>query len=505
MKKNSNAYTVIKNMSMSEKRYFKLFSERHIIGGKNKYVDIFDILDKASEEDDGKIKIQLKACNVNTDFLSADKNYLYNLILKSLNDFHNGKTHNLETKSLLESIEILFHKGLYSECLKLIVRAEELATECDNFSLMLDILTWKKKCLGYSKGIHAANEANQSMNIYLDKLANLKQITDIYYQIGVLYFKEERPNEKEALLRLQKIMRNPLLKSETAALSFTAKIFYLLTYCNYYNLIGENRKEYDYLKRVVNIMQSSKLYCSENPLDYITIFNRLISYLKFYEQDNFHENITIIRGFPAQTRIRRDLLEQRVFIYSYSNELEFCVINDYYDEAVSKIKEIEKGITKLDIQIEPFYMMEFYYYITVTYICVGDYSKALRYNNLILNEFSEADRPFMYAKAEILNAVIHFERGNFDLVTSIVKSVNKRYSKTTGFSELEKQILKTINKISLQGDGSANAVAKEFSTILNSYENPNFNVTPKNYGRINYLKWVKSKTVKKTVNDCFGK
>ena len=52
MKKNSNAFVVIKSLTMSEKRYFKIFSERHTIGSQNKYVALFDQLDKSEDEDD---------------------------------------------------------------------------------------------------------------------------------------------------------------------------------------------------------------------------------------------------------------------------------------------------------------------------------------------------------------------------------------------------------------------------------------------------------------------
>ncbi len=82
MKKNSNAYVLIKSLTMSEKRYFKIFSERHTIGKQNKYVALFNLLDTNEQEDDGWIKQELKSLKINSDFLSADKNYLYNLILR---------------------------------------------------------------------------------------------------------------------------------------------------------------------------------------------------------------------------------------------------------------------------------------------------------------------------------------------------------------------------------------------------------------------------------------
>ncbi|MCX6295463.1 MAG: hypothetical protein NTX97_05260, partial [Bacteroidetes bacterium] len=143
---------------MSEKRYFKIFSERHTIGSQNKYVLLFDQLDRSDTEDDKAYVLNLKKSGVNADFISADKNYLYQLILKCLNDFHNAKTYNLVIKEALISIEILFHKGLYSECLKLISKTEVIANECENFQLCIDLLMWKKKCSGYSQGLKRAAE-----------------------------------------------------------------------------------------------------------------------------------------------------------------------------------------------------------------------------------------------------------------------------------------------------------------------------------------------------------
>jgi hypothetical protein len=230
MKKNSNAFVIIKNLSMSEKRYFKIFSERHTIGEQNKYVALFDELDKVEEENDTEIKKNLKKVGVNPDFISADKNYLYQLILRSLNVFHDSKTYNLEIKQALISIEILFHKGLYHESLKLIAKAEELAKECENFLLMIDILVWKKKCSGYSLGLKRAAEVNLEINKYLLLLNNYKRITDLYYESNLIQADNEKQSKTEVLKKLKTILNQPELKSEKHALSFSAKIFYYLIY-----------------------------------------------------------------------------------------------------------------------------------------------------------------------------------------------------------------------------------------------------------------------------------
>src|ERR1700758_1816031 len=249
MKKKSNAFNLIKSLTMSEKRYFKIFSERHTIGKQNKYVVLFDELDKSETEDDQVIKKNIRKQRGNTDFLSADKNYLYNLILRSLNDFHDSKTFNLEIKEALQSIEILFHKGLYKECLSLINKTEKLAGECESFQLMIDLLMWKKKCSGYAYGLQMAADVNHLTDKYLNLLSNLKRITDLYYESNLLQSANENFSKTEIEKKFENILNQPELKSEKNALSFSAKIFYYLVHSNYHYFTNNKQKEFNELQR----------------------------------------------------------------------------------------------------------------------------------------------------------------------------------------------------------------------------------------------------------------
>ena len=49
-------FQLIKSLSKQEKRYFKLYASRHVIGEKNKYVQLFDAIDKQAAYNEEKIK-----------------------------------------------------------------------------------------------------------------------------------------------------------------------------------------------------------------------------------------------------------------------------------------------------------------------------------------------------------------------------------------------------------------------------------------------------------------
>lgn len=506
MKKNSNAFILTKSLTMSEKRYFKIFSERHTIGSQNKYVALFDQLDKAEKEDDLEIKKNLKKTGINPAFLSADKNYLYNLMLRSLNDFHDSKTYNLQIKESLLSIEILFHKGLYHESLKLISKTETLAEECENFPLMIDILMWKKKCSGYSLGLKKAAEANLSIDKYITKLNNLKIITDLYYESNILQANNEKYSKKEVLKKLENILSQPELQSEKNVLSFTAKIFYYLIYSNYYYIIDNKQKEYDQLQKLVNILNVSTNYSIENPLDYVSIYNRLLAIKKHFQSSSFFDDIKVLNEFAKKVHIRRQVVIQRVFIHTNTHELEYYIINNDFQQALNKTKVIDKEISKLDLDIEPYHLIYFYYLHAITLTYVGQFHKALKFINKILNDFSLEDRPQVYIRVKVLNVILHFELKNYSLVFSLAKQVLKENQSQKKLIQIEEKILNALIRISDTKYLSLKEELLIFQTLvieLNETKKSN-NVT-ENSLIDNYDKWIMSKIKRKLVSELFSK
>jgi len=504
MKKNSNAFVLIKSLTMSEKRYFKIFSERHTIGEQNKYIALFDELDRTEEENDADLKQKLKKQGINPDFISADKNYLYQLILRSLNVFHDSKTYNLEIKQALLSIEILFHKGLYQECLKLISKTELLAEECENFQLMIDILTWKKKCSGYSLGLKKASEVNHEIDKYIELLDNLKRITDLYYESNLLQANNEKYSKSEIIKKLESILQKPELKKYNNALSFSAKIFYHLIYSNYYYTIDVKEKELEHLQKLVDILNASKTYAIENPLDYVSIYNRLLAIKKHFSDSTFFDDIIKLNEFSSKSYIRKDIIIQRVFVHTNTHVLEYYLINNEFQPALSKIKEIEKEISKLNIDIEPYHMIYFYYLHAITLIYVGEYNKALKYINRILNDFDIDARPQVFIRVSILNAIVHFELKNHSLVASIVKQVQKVNTTMRLLIPIEEKILQALLKISTAKNLTPKQEVLLFQTISEEISDINkIKKTTTNSLVDNYDKWITSKLKRKLVSDLY--
>ena len=119
MKRSEHLFQLIKSLSKSEKRSFKLFANRHTIGDKNNYIELFDAIEKQIVYDEAllvkKIKDQKLVNNI-----SSIKVQLYNLILKSLRQYNSGDKASYEIRMYMDYIDLLFEKGLYNQCKKIL-------------------------------------------------------------------------------------------------------------------------------------------------------------------------------------------------------------------------------------------------------------------------------------------------------------------------------------------------------------------------------------------------
>lgn len=146
MKNPEDLFNLIKSMSKSEKRYFKISSVQNGPKEEKNYIKIFDAIDKQDVYNKNKL-LKLFPEEKTIYALHAAKSYLYYLILRSLRNFHAGKSTDREIHELLDYVELLFEKQLYKQCLKVLKRASEIASKTEQFLHMLKIHHWKYKIL----------------------------------------------------------------------------------------------------------------------------------------------------------------------------------------------------------------------------------------------------------------------------------------------------------------------------------------------------------------------
>ena len=146
VKVSENLHQLIRSLSKPEKRYFKLYSSRHIIGEQNNYVKLFDVIDKQKEYNEAAL-LQLFKKEVFIKQFSIAKSRLYDSILRSLDAYNSESSIDSQLKNMLHYAEILFKKTLYEQCVRILASAKKLATKYEKHIALLDIYRWEKELI----------------------------------------------------------------------------------------------------------------------------------------------------------------------------------------------------------------------------------------------------------------------------------------------------------------------------------------------------------------------
>lgn len=151
MKQGDDIFLLINSLSVSEKRYFKLFAQRHVIGDKNRYEHLFDLIEEqtgSGEYDEEKIKKNLSTKEAKN--IAAGKHYVYELVLRSMRSFHESKSLTDQINNRISDIKFLMDKGLYAKSKQLIQSAKKDALTIEHHSGVLE-LTYLERRIGRLK------------------------------------------------------------------------------------------------------------------------------------------------------------------------------------------------------------------------------------------------------------------------------------------------------------------------------------------------------------------
>ena len=509
MKKPSdNLFQLIKSLTVSEKGYFIKFASRHVIGEENKYLMLFDFINKQKSYDEDVVKERFKDEKFIKQLTTA-KNYLTNMVLRSLENYHCKDSVDSIISNLTNQYRILFQKTLFNQAESTLNRAKKLAIETERFTKLIDIL--KEERNFHYKKIGEPGFQNLLQKSYkeeldvINELKNVSEYNNLYLRISSLFKKIGTSRNENDVKRFREIVSHNLMNSEKKALSVRAKNFYFIIKYLYHYCTGNINKAFYFGQKRLELIENfrSKLSGADKEYMYalsdaiafaynLNKFNLCLEYLK--KQRELAIKFKNSEGVPTH---------MDMYLRSYSFELNIYLISGHFEEGLKIIDEVINWLDKYHGKINKSEELKVDYAIAYMYFGAGEYSKSLLWVNKILNDTSEYRLDYKIF-AKIMNLIIHFELGNIDLLEYNIRSVLRYLMKKDKLYKYEFALLSFIKKIILlTGNDDLNFEFQKLKKELDKISEDDYE--KKAFDYFDITSWLESKQNNKSFSEIVKK
>ena len=441
--KKEELFTLVKSLTKSEKRYFKVFCGQS--PGNNNYLRLFAALDKQEEFDEPAIRRKFKGEKFLAQ-LHVTKNYLRRLILKSLRNYHAKISKDAELKAHLLNLEILFNKELYQHCMTELKRAEHLAKTFELKTGLVEVINWKRKL---EQAIRPQNYPGFRAVVeeQAEAIANLKNVND-YWKLAIdvsggLFAGE---GKKEVV--------SPLLADVQTARSLEAKVLFYNSRYVYFLQKEEQEQAVKALEELVGYMEGIPHRLREDPAMYISSVNNLVSYYFFTEDiEKALQLINHSSNLYHELKIKgekKTLLKQ--ILRSYNIELEIYRTHHLFHDNMPFILEIETFVMHNKSKMPVNYRLSFWFQFAYIHFMEKEYDAALKWINLILNHKSKDMRTDLQVQTRMLNLMTHLEQKNYFVMRYFVDSTRRFMRKVKEVKPYEKVLLQFFSRMGRVAD-----------------------------------------------------
>lgn len=500
-KVSSHLFELIKSLNKSEKRYFKLFSSRHIIGEENGYLRLFDFIDRMDDYQEDLIFMHFKGQALLNKF-SITKARLYSNILRSLDSFNANSSTDAQLFRSLHCSDILYNKGLYKQCERLLSSAEKQATKHERFNILLEIKQKQKRLI--ENELYTEIKASQISKMYEDEKEIIDEINTYHqlWNVKSLLFQEINLNgsvrDEEATLKLKSFV-DRIAHINVQNYSNKTKYLYHHIHSAYYFSVNDLECSYHHLSANAKLLESDKVVKKSRLNIYFSLLTNIIYVStrlgKYTEAQEF---LGKLKGLSTVGKQQKTLdLDIKYFSSATSLELFLLIEKGDYMKALELVPEIEEAYRLYGDNINSLRKAYIDFKVGIIYLSIGDYSKALNWINKILNESKIDQKQDIFCFAQLINLILHLELDNDRFLPYAINST-KRYLKNRNriyaFEELFLKLITQMSKSSDFFDLEERLIPIE-KELVKLKEDPKEQVV---FEYFDFLTWVQSKLKRKT-------
>lgn len=496
-------HTLIKALSKSEKRQFKLYVNRLGVNSDAKFMALFNHLDKEANYDEEKI---IKSGIVKKQQLSNLKAHLYRQILVSLRLSPSHQNIRLQLREQLDFAVILYQKGLYIQSLRLLEKAKLLARVNEQKFIALEIVEFEKviesqyitrSMSGRADELVSEAKELSRLNTVAGELSNLS--LQLY---GIMLKSGYAKNDAE-MQQISEYFKAQISAIQFDQIGFREKLW-LFKANLWHSFLTQNfLASYKYATRWVQLFYHTPKMIAQNPVWYLKGNHYLLESLflmryssKFKSALKLLETNVGDKSFPQNANN-----EALSFLYVYINKLNLHFLDGSFAEGRYLVAEIEQRIDRHRNRLDEHHILLFYYKIACLYFGMSDYSECIIYLERIIKNRHLSMREDLMCFARVLNLLARYEAGLDENFDRYLKGTYKFLLEMNELHEVQREMIRFLRQLNL-GNVLPHALKNEFQNLhtrLKVYENHPYEKRAFLY--LDMISWLESKIENRPVGE----
>jgi tetratricopeptide (TPR) repeat protein len=466
-------FTLIKSLSKSEKRQFKLYVGR--LGGNAdaNFMSLFNLFDKSATYDE---QLVLKKTNIKKQQISNTKAHLYKQILVSLRLSPIHQNTRTQLREQFDFATILYNKGLYKQSLKILEKAKFLAIDKEEYTLAYEMIELEKviesqyitRSMNDRADVLAVEAKNISQkNVTLSKLSNLSlQLYSWFLKYGYVR------NDKD-YKTVNDYYEARLPTYDFSSLGFTGKMFLFQSKLWYGFITQDFLSCYRYSQKLVALFEEYADMKLLHPVFYLKAVNYSLESL-FYLQQTYKFNETLI-ALEHSIEYQRFFVNENTQVlsnlYLYQHKINLYYLEGEFEKGTAFVPEILEQISAFGKKIDQHHVMLFYYKIGCLYFGAGDYENCIKYLSKIIKNKDLKMREDLLCYSRVLNLVAHYESGFDENIDDLVKSTYKFLLKMDNLYDVQRKMIKFLRNLSEMYPHELKEAFRKLHSELKQFEN----------------------------------
>ena len=494
-------FRLVKSLSKSEKRQFKLYVNRLESNTDKKFIALLDLLDKMSVYDEQKIA---NSKIVKREQLSNVKSHLYRQILVSLRLSISSTNKRLQLREQLDYVYILYNKGLYEQSLQMLQRVKVQAVKLDERATEFQAIEFEKavqtQYLSKTSFDYVSEIATQSTQIasHNEVTAKLSSLALLLYAKNVHYGYVK--NDKE-FKDITTFFESHIEEIDLENAGFSESFWYYKSHLLYSILVQDLLSAYKFANKWVELFYMSPDMIQLHPVFFIRGHQYLfeILYLLKY-MSKFKMALERFESTLAQPSFSKNHnISPYIFMGRYNNKINFHFLEGSFDEAIPLIPEVLNGVVQHADQLDQHHIMVLYYKIACIYFGAGNLQKCIAYLQLIISNKSLRVHQDLMCFSRVLNVVAHYDAGlDYELETQ-VKQTYKFLLKMDELQAVQKEMIRFMRSLTDIYPNELKQAFRQLHASLKRFENDPYE--KRSFLYLDILSWLESKIENRSIGE----